>query len=159
MAKLTKEQVQEFIKRVEELIALQNLTKAEFYEKAGYTDAAYSQQVTGQTTPSARSINKTANALGVEATYLITGESIKKAEGYFTLGNLFLFTFLCLCAEVKGNHHQHDVVYVIGVNVARNGEIAPNSDNGKCDDGFHFDKVCKVFKHIICSFQGLRACD
>ena len=72
---------------------------------------------------------------------------IEKAEGYFTLGNLFLFTFLCLCAEVKGNHHQHNIVYVIGVDVARNGKIAPNSDNGKCDDSFNFDKVCKVFKH------------
>lgn len=78
MAKMTKEQVQEFIKRVEELIVIQNLTKAEFYKKAGYTDAAYSQWVTGQTTPSARSINKTANALGVEAAYLITGKNIKK---------------------------------------------------------------------------------
>ena len=64
---------------------------------------------------------------------------IEKAEGYFTLGNLFLFTFLCLCAEVKGNHHQHDVVYVIGVDIARNGKIAPNSDNGKCDDSFYLD--------------------
>lgn len=79
---------------------------------------------------------------------------IKKAEGYFTLGNLFLFTFLCLCAEVKGNHHQHDVVYVIGVDVARNGKIAPNSDNGKCDDGFYFDKVCYVLEHTIYPFQG-----
>lgn len=43
MAKMTKEQVQEFIKRVEELIVMQNMTKAEFYKKAGYTDAAYSQ--------------------------------------------------------------------------------------------------------------------
>lgn len=54
------------------------MTKAEFYKKAGYTDAAYSQWVTGQTTPSARSINKAANALGVEAAYLITGKNIKK---------------------------------------------------------------------------------
>lgn len=79
MAKMTKEQVQEFINRVENLIVMQNMSKAEFYEKAGYTDAAYSQWVTGQTTPSAKSINKTANALGVEATYLITGENKKIA--------------------------------------------------------------------------------
>lgn len=79
MAKMTKEQVQEFIERVENLIVLRNMSKAEFYEKAGYTDAAYSQWVTGQTTPSTKSINKTAIALGVEATYLITGENKKSA--------------------------------------------------------------------------------
>ena len=49
-AKMTKEQVQEFIERVENLIVLRNMSKAEFYKKAGYTDAAYSQWVTGQTT-------------------------------------------------------------------------------------------------------------
>ena len=53
MAKMTKKQAQEFIKRVEELIVIQNLTKAEFYKKAGYNNAAYSQWVTGQTTLSA----------------------------------------------------------------------------------------------------------
>lgn len=79
MAKMNKEQVQKFIKRVEDLILVRNMSKAEFYEKAKITDAAYSQWVTGKTTPTAKTINKVANALGVDAEYLITGENKKIA--------------------------------------------------------------------------------
>ena len=72
---------------------------------------------------------------------------IEKAEGYFTLGKLFLFTFLSLSAKVESDNHQYDIVYVISIYFSYYGKIAPNSDNGKCDDSFNFDKVCKVFKH------------
>lgn len=79
MAKMTKEQVREFLSRVENLIVIRNMSKAEFYERASISDAAYSQWVTGKTTPTAKTICKVANALSVDAAYLITGENKKSA--------------------------------------------------------------------------------
>ena len=64
-----------------------------------------------------------------------------------------------MSAKVESDNHQYDIVYVISIDVTRNGKVAPHTDNGECDDGFYFDKVSYVFKHIIYSFQGLRACD
>lgn len=114
MVKMTYEQVKAFIDRVEKLIINENLSKAEFYKKAGYTDAAYSQWVTGQTTPSARSIAKTANALNVSATYLITGEEKEKAPAHLgkdsfdeildSMSNAELIEFIKKASErLKGN--------------------------------------------------------
>ena len=72
---------------------------------------------------------------------------LKKPRDISPSAIYFYLLFLCLSAKVESDNHQYDIVYVIGVDVARNGEIAPNSDNGKGDDSFNFNKVCKVFKH------------
>ena len=65
-----------------------------------------------------------------------------KSRGIFHPRQFYYLLFLCLSAEVKGNHHQHDVVYVISIYFSYYGKIAPNSDNGKCDDGFYLNNYC-----------------
>ena len=59
------------IKRIEMRIAQLQMSKEEFYQKAGISSASYSQWNTGKITPSKRKIAQAAEALGVTLEYLL----------------------------------------------------------------------------------------
>lgn len=75
--KLSRDQVEEMIRRIEHEIARQKMLKKDFYEKSGVSSSLYSQWNTGSVNPTMKSVGQIAAALGVSVEYLTGQEEIK----------------------------------------------------------------------------------
>ncbi len=78
--KLSKEEVQEIIKRIEIELGKRGISKQEFYKKSGVTSAAYSQWNTGSTTPQLKTLGRVANFLNMDLELLLTGKEKAPTE-------------------------------------------------------------------------------
>lgn len=66
------------VTRINTLLAKENISKAEFYEKCNLTSASYSNWNTGKTRPKMKNIERIARFLGVTSEYLLYGDGEEK---------------------------------------------------------------------------------
>ena len=66
------------VTRINTLLAKENISKAEFYEKCNLTSASYSNWNTGKTRPKMKNIERIARFLGVTSEYLLYGDGAEK---------------------------------------------------------------------------------